>query len=128
MARLRRRKDYLQVKEVKDIANFFFYFNPLSTVLAFRHVKTDANVVECDEFLKIIRTFLVSTAECVHGFCVLNDICTQERNRICMITCNAALFINVNGPPLSQVDFGKYVHEWIKKHHSATSQDLRNRL
>ena len=70
----------------------------------------------------------MSTAECVHGFCVLNDICTQERNRICMITCNAALFINVNGPPLSQVDFGKYVHEWIKKHRSATSQDLRNRL
>ena len=86
----------------------------MSTVLAFRHAKTCTNVLEYDEFLKIISTFSVSTAECKRGFSALNDICTRECNRICIITCNAVWFINVNGPPLLRVEFDKYLHNGLK--------------
>ena len=112
-------------KEVKDVANFFNR-NPMETVMAFRSAKTGATTDEYNEFLEIISIFPVSTAECERGFSALNDICTKERNRICTNSCSATLYINVNGPPLSRIDFAKYVHEWLKKHRSASSQDRRS--
>ena len=113
-------------KEVKDVANFFNR-NPMETVMAFRSAKTGATTDEYNEFLEIISIFPVSTAECERGFSALNDICTKECNRICTNSCSATLFINVNGPPLSRIDFAKYVHEWLKKHRSASYQDRRSR-
>ena len=62
-------------KEVRDVVNFFD-LNLRSTILAFRLAKTDAIAVEYDEFLKIISTFPISTAECDRGFSELKDIFT----------------------------------------------------
>ena len=79
----------------------------MTTVLVFKQTKTDGAITdEHEELCRIIKTFPISTVECERGFSALNDVCTKKRNRVCMTTFNAILFLNVSGPPLSLVEFG----------------------
>lgn len=111
-------------KEVMDVSNFFGQ-DTMTTVSAFREAKSGLKVKEYENFIQMIDIFPVSTAECERGFSALNDIHTRERNRLSIRTCDAILFLNINGPPISRVDFSTYVYLWLKDHRSAKSQDRK---
>ncbi|KAF0747433.1 E3 SUMO-protein ligase KIAA1586-like [Aphis craccivora] len=51
----------------------------------------------------------VSTAECRRGFSLMNLIYSNFRSRLTIQNISKLMFINVNGPPLSQWNPTDYV-------------------
>jgi len=89
----------------------------------------DNNTIVINEELKeldvLIKTLPVSTAECERGFSLMNLICSDLRSRLTIQNISNLMFINVNGPPLSQWNPTDYVKSWLFKHRSA--DDNRSR-
>jgi len=89
----------------------------------------DYNTIVINEELKeldvLIKTLPVSTAECERGFRLMNLICSDLRSKLTIQNISKLMFINVNGPPLSQWNPTDYVKSWLFKHRSA--DDNRSR-
>jgi len=89
----------------------------------------DSNTIVINEELieldVLIKTLPVSTAECERGFSLMNLICSDLRSRLTIQNISNLMFINVNGPPLSQWNPTDYVKSWLFKHRSA--DDNRSR-
>ena len=109
-------------REVMKVAEFFKQ-NVMNAVSSFREAKSGLDSSDFKEFCNVIKIFPVCTAECERGFSAMNDVFTKDRNRLSVNVCNAVLFLNINGPPITHVNFAKYVVDWLKSHRSARGQN-----
>ena len=108
-------------KQERDVARFFS-LDPMTTVLAFRQANAGAITDGYDELLRIIKTFLFSTAECERGFKALNDVYKKAQSHLLgHMQCH---FVSqYYGPPPSRVEYSKYAHEWLQNHLATISQN-----
>ena len=56
----------------------------------------------------------LSTVDCERGFSDLKLIKTPLRNRLCVSTLESLLWIAIEGPPLTQFDFGHACDLWAR--------------
>lgn len=77
-------------------------------------------------FYTFLKTFPCSTAECERGFSVMNNICTDLRSRLTINNIYNLMFININGPPLSDWYPEDYVKSWLFNHRCA--EDTRTKI
>ena len=109
-------------REVMKVAEYFKQ-DSMNAVSSFREAKSGLDSSDFNEFCDVIKIFPVCTAECERGFSAMNDVFTKDRNRLSVNVCDAVLFLNINKPPINDVNFAKYVVDWLKVHRSARCQN-----
>jgi hypothetical protein len=79
--------------------------------------------------LKASETLIVSTAECERAFSAMNDILSDNRNRLKIERLSTLLFVKILGPPLVKFKPLPYVKSWIKAgRRSADDLSCRKRV
>lgn len=63
------------------------------------------------------KTYLATSAECERGFSAMNDTVGKARNKLRANSLAALLFIDLNGPPLDELDLAPFVESWVKAGH-----------
>ena len=74
----------------------------------------------------LIHTFVISTAECGRSFNQMNLICTPVRSSLLVKNMAASLFININGPPLSEINIQQYAKLFLHSGHRS-AEDPRSK-
>jgi len=77
-------------------------------------------------FYIFLKTFPCWTAECERGFSVMNNICTDLRSRLTINNISNLMFININRPPLSDLNPEYYVKSWLFNYRCA--EDPRTKI
>lgn len=90
--------------------------SPVLLLKDFREDKHQGSMGDhLQKLMSTVSTLPVSTAECERGFSAMNDILTDERNRMMIETLNSLLFISVNGPEVEFFPAEKYAELWIRE-------------
>ena len=74
----------------------------------------------------LIHTFVVSTSECERSFNQMNLICVDTRTKLLGRNIAACLFINVNGPPLAELNISHYAKLFLNSGHRS-ADDTRSK-
>jgi len=77
-------------------------------------------------FYIFLNTFPCSTAECERGFSIMNNICTDLRSQLIINNISNLMFININGPPLSDWNPEDYVKSWLFNYRCA--EDTKTKI
>ena len=70
---------------------------------------------ELKPLLNCIEVIPCNTAECERGFSHMNNIIDEERTRLLISQTSSLLFININGPPLSEWKPINLAKSWLKR-------------
>ena len=65
----------------------------------------------------VVNTLPVSSSECERGFSLINNICTDRRNKLTVAHISEPTFLSLVGPPLSKFKPESYVKAWFKQDH-----------
>ena len=78
------------------------------------------------EIAAVANTLPVTSADCERGFSTMNNICSDDRNRLLVKRISNLIFLSLVGPPVSQFQPSSYVKLWLRGHRSA--DDTRTRV
>ena len=116
---------------VRNVCKYFKLRSETAIINGFREFKQGLgqNVPKSMEpMLKASDTLIVSTAECERAFSTMNDILTDNRNKLKIERLSALLFVKIIGPPQRQFNPLPYVKSWIKLgRRSANDMQCRKR-
>lgn len=97
--------------EWKEFSTTLSQFNNAQDVLIslVKHREIFPNLAYIASCLLVIP---VHSADCELGFSAMGRIKTKLRSRLCNQSVNSLIFICVEGPHLSDFDFGKLIQNW----------------
>lgn len=78
------------------------------------------------EITAVANTLPVTSADCERGFSIMNNICSDDRNRLLVKCISNLTFLSLVGPPVSQFQPSSYVKLWLRGHRLA--DDTRTRV
>uniref|UniRef100_H3AKH7 HAT C-terminal dimerisation domain-containing protein n=1 Tax=Latimeria chalumnae TaxID=7897 RepID=H3AKH7_LATCH len=121
-------------KSIRHLCAFFNISQVQRVVSGFRGYLSDTSDEDnkvperLKQLLDVLKTLIISTAECERSFSALNDILTNIRNSLSLETASKLIFIKTVGPPLELFKPESYVRSWLGKgRHHADFNTCRSR-
>ena len=100
----------------------FFKLDKIKLLAEFSSYKQLGIVGELfKKFRSKCSAFIVSSADAERGFSLMNEIMSDDRNRLLISNLSNLMFISSIKMPLSEFDPSKYSKKWLTSHQSADS-------
>ena len=65
--------------------------------------------------------YIVASADAERGFSLMNEIMTDDRNRLLILNLSNLMFVSSISMPVNKFDAKKYVRRWLSCHQPAES-------
>lgn len=108
-------------ESIKHLCAFFRISQAQGAVSGFREYVSDMSDEDdkvperLKQLLDVLKTLIISTAECERSFSAMNDHLTNIRNSLSLENTSKLIFLKTVGPPLEHFKPESYVRSWLGK-------------